>query len=151
MINDEFDKPSEVILVLKKGSNIKLTENFNSNELDCKCNDSDCTETRIDLSLLNLLQYLRDSMGRINITSAFRCETHNERVGGSKNSQHKLGTAADIVPLESDITLKEFQQEVRRLHKLSGELPMGLGLYNTFTHIDTRPGKAFWDFRKGKK
>lgn len=145
---EDYSTPSGIILTLKKGSNQKLTKNFSSNEFDCKCTDSDCKVTKIDLALLNLLQDIRDAFGRISITSGFRCETHNKRIGGSTKSQHKLGTAADIVPIES--TLKELQNDMLSTHKYAEELPMGLGLYNTFTHIDTRPVKAFWDFRKKK-
>lgn len=145
---EEYSTPSGIILTLKKGSNQQLTKNFSSNEFDCKCTDSDCKVTKIDLALLNSLQHIRKMIGRISITSGFRCETHNKRVGGSAKSQHKLGTAADIVPIDSD--LEDLQKLVKDYHDMPDILPMGLGLYNTFTHIDTRPVKAFWDFRKKK-
>jgi zinc D-Ala-D-Ala carboxypeptidase len=48
---------------------------------------------------VNVLQPVRDLLGvPIGINSAFRSEKVNEAVGGVKNSQHRLGFAADIVP-----------------------------------------------------
>ena len=45
----------------------------------------------------NVLDPLRESWGKpIIITSGFRCKAVNEKVGGSKNSQHTFGYAVDI-------------------------------------------------------
>ena len=45
----------------------------------------------------NVLQPLRDYVGEpITISSGYRCALVNSYVGGSKNSQHKFGEAADI-------------------------------------------------------
>lgn len=59
------------------------------------------------LNLENLaektLQPLREKKGRIKITSGYRCPKLNRQVGGSDGSQHMLGEAADIVPLDCTI------------------------------------------------
>jgi len=47
------------------------------------------------------LQPIRDRWGPIEISSGFRCLEINKAVGGSNTSQHLLGEAADIIPLES--------------------------------------------------
>ncbi len=48
---------------------------------------------------LTLLQPLRDAWGSgIIITSGYRCPSLNAAVGGSPNSAHELGYAADLVP-----------------------------------------------------
>lgn len=45
----------------------------------------------------NILQPLRDYiLTPIRITSGYRCERLNKRVGGAKNSDHQFGMAADI-------------------------------------------------------
>lgn len=44
----------------------------------------------------NLLQPLRNRVGPIVISSCFRGEAVNKKVGGSKTSQHMSGEAADI-------------------------------------------------------
>lgn len=55
-----------------------------------------------NLSLLvsNILDPLREKYGKpIKVTSGYRCQRLNKLVGGSQNSQHLYGMAADIVPL----------------------------------------------------
>lgn len=44
-----------------------------------------------------ILQPLRDKIGSITITSGYRSEAVNTRIGGSPYSQHILGQAADII------------------------------------------------------
>lgn len=123
--------------VIPKGSNIKLTKNFNSDEFDCKCNYSSCTTTLVDLDHVVKLQKLRDLTGPLSITSAYRCKKHNTAVGGSPSSQHMKGTATDL--------------QSKRLSPLivfetCKALFNGIGHYNTFTHCDSRPGpQKTWD------
>ena len=127
---------SNTLMILPKGLNAQLTKNFNSSEMDCKCNYDTCTETIIDIEHLGLLQRLRDKIGRLSITSAYRCPRHNKAVGGSTKSQHKLGTATDIV--SHTLTPEEVAKEANKLFN-------GMGVYKTFVHIDSRTGKrARW-------
>jgi uncharacterized protein YcbK (DUF882 family) len=42
------------------------------------------------------LQVLRNVVGRLDPTNGYRCKEHNADVGGSINSQHLKGKAADI-------------------------------------------------------
>ncbi len=46
---------------------------------------------------LNVLQPLRNHFGTVHITSGYRPPKLNKRIGGSSNSQHLYGLAADIV------------------------------------------------------
>ena len=48
---------------------------------------------------LMLLEPARFHVGPIIINSGFRCEAVNSKVGGVRNSQHLVGQAADIRPL----------------------------------------------------
>ena len=45
---------------------------------------------------MNVLEPLRQQVGRVIITSGFRCKQLNDAVGGVANSQHLRGEAADI-------------------------------------------------------
>ncbi len=45
---------------------------------------------------INVLEPVRRRFGVTRITSAYRCEELNRRLGGAKNSQHMRGEAADI-------------------------------------------------------
>lgn len=46
-----------------------------------------------------ILQPARDALGPIRISSGFRSEKLNSAVGGVSNSDHRLGFAADVMPV----------------------------------------------------
>ena len=48
---------------------------------------------------LQILQPARDALGPLTVTSGFRSEQVNRRVGGVPMSHHRLGYAADIIPV----------------------------------------------------
>lgn len=83
--------------------------------------------------LLEKLDQLRERVGApIIVTSGYRCPVHNANVGGVPNSQHVLGTAADIV---CDAV------SVNELADLAAEIGFdGIGRYydDCFVHVDCR-------------
>jgi uncharacterized protein YcbK (DUF882 family) len=115
----------------------KLSENFDSKEFACHC----CGEVHVNPKLIELLQAIREKIGKsITIVSGYRCEKHNHKVGGAKQSQHCLGNAADI--RVHGIAPDDFQHWlVVNFNKECG----GIGCYDTFTHIDCRDGHARWN------
>lgn len=125
----------------RKGQAVKLSENFNSSEFDCKGGGC-CSETIINPQLVKYLQQIREHFkSPITITSAYRCPTHNSRVGGAPGSRHSKGDAADIVV--KGVTPREVAKYAESIGI------KGIGLYETsadghFTHIDTRTSKSFW-------
>lgn len=52
--------------------------------------------SNIEMLTESLLQPMREGLGALYISSGFRSEAVNQKAGGSKNSQHCLGRAADI-------------------------------------------------------
>lgn len=118
----------------------KLSENFDSSEFKCKCCGG-LPKNGMNPNLIELLQELRNKLGKsISITSGYRCEYHNRKVKGAKNSQHVLGNAADIrvagmsAHEVHDYIASHFNQRAK-----------GLGKYPNFTHVDVRSGdKARW-------
>ena len=121
----------------KKNQDIQLTKNFNSKEIQCKCQGLDCVNQKISKEHMEKLQTLRDRVGKLKITSAFRCEAHNKKVGGSSKSTHKLGLATDIVPLEMSI---------KEVLKICMGLFNGVGDYSSrgFIHVDSRSSKVYF-------
>ena len=125
----------------KKGQRVKLSTNFTSTEFDCHGSGC-CSSTLINPELVKYLQKIREHFNApITITSAYRCLTHNSRVGGATGSRHTKGDAADIVVKGVS------PREVAKYAESIGI--KGIGLYETsadgfFTHIDTRPTKSFW-------
>ncbi len=113
----------------------KLTPHFKVSEFACK----DGSDTiLIDTMLVYYLEKIRDHFGKaITINSAYRSPAYNASIGGASESQHVNGMAADIM--------------------ISGVIPQaiadyanvlgmgGIGVYKTFTHVDTREIRARWN------
>lgn len=70
--------------------------NFKKSEFKCPCGRCNGYGDGIASSLLVTLQALRDKYGKLQITSGYRCKQHNKEVGGSTNSKHTKGQAADF-------------------------------------------------------
>lgn len=127
----------------KKGVRTQITKNFWSTEFDSKGGYEDEQWTLIDLDHVEKLQKLRDKLGvSCKITSGYRSRTHNKAVGGASKSRHVIGDATDV-------QFKGISPEV--VAEAAEELGFdGIGLYDTFTHLDSRGHKVRWDFRKKK-
>lgn len=108
------------------------TKDFKDSELSC----NHCGKSKQNQHLQCLLQFIRTHFDSIvDITSGYRCTTHNTKVGGAKNSYHKKGYAADIVV--RGISPKEVYAFLCKM------FPDGYGfiLYDNFVHIDVRNRK----------
>ena len=93
--------------------------------------------------LANQLQALRNKIGKpIHITSGYRCEEYNERVGGATRSQHLIGKAADIQV--RSMQPSEVYDTIEEMIGKGDILQAGLKAYNTFTHYDYRGRRARW-------
>lgn len=114
---------------------MKLTDNFDRSEFECKCG---CGQDTVDYDLIEILEKVRAEFGPVYINSGNRCKRHNELVGGSKRSQHLYGRAADVVVKNVDPKkIADFVEELMPDHG-------GIGRYESFTHIDTRTNRARW-------
>ena len=108
---------------------------FKPSEIACKGDGS----LVIDGPSLDKLEAVRKALGKpMTLNSAYRSEAHNKAVGGSPNSQHRLGKAFDVA-------LKGITRtELLKAAKDAGFT--GIGQYDTFMHIDTGPART-WDKR----
>lgn len=115
---------------------MKESKYFKPAEFACKC----CGEVHIEDKLIDLLDAIREEVGHpVYVTSGYRCQKHNTKVGGAKKSQHMEGIAADIY-------VRGMSQP--KLYHLIEEKfnPGGLGLYSRWVHVDARKGnKARWN------
>ena len=119
-----------------KDGNKKLSANFRVREFACT-DGSD--PIFIDSDLVNVLQEIRNHFGKaVTITSAYRTPTKNKACGGAIYSQHLYGRAADIKI--SGVSPAKVAAYAETLLKDKG----GIGIYSTFTHIDTRATKSRW-------
>lgn len=124
-----------------KGKKVKLAANFTSNEFDCHGKGC-CSETLVDQNLVNYLQKIRTHFNKsVNISSGYRCATHNKSIGGATGSYHTKGQAADIyITGVAPIEIARYAESIGI---------KGIGLYETeadgyFVHVDTRASKSFW-------
>ena len=136
------------IKTYKRGSTEKLSANFNVSEFLCHGSGC-CTEGQIDDKLVAILQNIRDHFGKpVYISSAYRCETWNKKVGGVSRSYHSYGQAADIkVDGISPAEVAKYAESIGVL---------GIGLYETdkdghFVHVDTRTTKSYWYGQKQER
>lgn len=126
---------------------MKLTKNFSKSEFECKCGCEMPQDVLDNIKIVaEQLQIVRNKLNKpIKINSAYRCPEHNALVGGAKNSQHKLGLAADIVV--KGMSPNGVFGFINKLMALGMIKLGGLGQYNTFTHFDIRDNYARWDNR----
>lgn len=113
---------------------IKLTKNFRLSEVVCKCG---CCKNREDIPVhpgaMMKLQKMRDIFGdSMVITSAYRCESHNKKVGGAKDSWHLHGKAFDI-----SCNVSSDRRALVEAAMVAGF--GGIGITKLFIHVDDRP------------
>lgn len=103
---------------------------FTPKELECKCGCGGLPKQEF----VSRLDKLREKYGKpMKVSSGYRCPAHNKAVGGSPNSRHMTGEAADIL-LDS--------AESYKVAKLAYEMGFGgIGVAKTFLHLDIREPK----------
>jgi uncharacterized protein YcbK (DUF882 family) len=90
----------------------------------------------MDHDLLAMIDRARALYGKpIVVTSGFRTESHNEKVGGLSSSSHLKGLAIDVACVRSK----------DRFEMLTALLEVGfnrIGVADTFIHIDVDKNKS---------
>ncbi len=117
---------------------MRLTEDFDREEFDCKDGTVVPSELMLNVTVLaENLQKLRDYLDRpVRVNSAYRTPTHNENVGGVDGSYHTYAMAADISA--QDTTPEEVYCAIKHLIARGGTDGMqdgGLGYYGPDGHI----------------
>ena len=115
----------------------KLSANFKVQEFASK---DGADPIFVSPELVELLQKIRNHFGcPVTINSGYRTVKHNQAVGGATYSQHQYGTAADIKV--KGIQPADVAAYAETLLPNTG----GIGIYNTFVHIDVRAAKSRWN------
>ena len=114
-------------------------------ECSCHCCGK-LPEGGMDPILMELLDDIREKVGGpLSLNCAYRCPAHNAdpSVGGEPNSQHIVGTAADIDA--ADFGVEELAQIAESLGADGvGRYP---GSEGNFVHVDVRSGRTFDTYR----
>ena len=107
-----------------------LSPHFRVREFACR---DGADLVKIDTDLVELLERIRTAAcGAVTVNSGYRTASYNQKVGGARASQHLLGRAADIqVSGASPLLVGQIAE-----YYLGGH--GGIGVYQTFTHLDTR-------------
>jgi uncharacterized protein YcbK (DUF882 family) len=103
-----------------------MTENFTAAEMAC----SHCGECNMDTTFMILLQQLRDALGPLRITSAYRCDEHTVELNKKHPGTHNSGIAADVAC--DNVSAYNIQKEAYRLGFT------GIARGNGFVHLDIR-------------
>jgi len=112
-------------------------ENYQAYGFDCGCGCGSSGADLIHEKLLELLDTARYNYGKpLSLSCAFRCDVHNQRVGGVVGSEHTKGLAADVV-CPDDLSVEDFACFLERCMDALG-IQGGVGRYpdNGFVHID---------------
>jgi hypothetical protein len=92
------------------------------------------------------LDFLRRAWGApVLVNSGWRCRAHNTEVGGSQNSRHLIGCAADIrITGARSSEWPKFTALAARLARLPG---WEFRLYDTFIHAAAprEEGRRLWN------
>lgn len=152
-------------MILNKFSNKQIAKNFSEKELFSKSPDAPNTHF-LDPRIVAVLQYIRTYLNTpIVVTSTYRTKKHNDSLGSSELSQHRRGKAIDfkVLDAQKEAELKNvFRDRKGELWDAIRQIGLnGVGIYNSFFHIDSRNEKglqkdsignyAFWDVEKGDK
>lgn len=96
---------------------MRLTDNFREEEFKCNCEKC---RNEMKIYVVYLLQAIRHDLDEaMYVTSGYRCEEYNKKIGGVENSFHMYGKAADITikdkskyPLLEKLALEYFEEVV---------------------------------------
>ena len=128
---------------LRRDGDLQLSPHFRLAEFASK-DGSD--KVLVDDDLVSLLEQIREAAGgAVTINSGYRSPAHNAAVGGVSSSQHLYGRAADVVVEGASPLL------VGQIAEYYLDRRGGIGVYQTFTHVDTRAIRSRWDQRSGKQ
>jgi uncharacterized protein YcbK (DUF882 family) len=107
---------------------------FNYKEFDSP--DAKGSGQLMDSGLLTMIDKAREIYGKpMRVTSGYRTEDHNQKVGGVSSSSHLKGLAIDVACTNSK----------NRFKMLTALLGVGfnrIGIASTFIHIDVDKNKS---------
>lgn len=108
-------------------------------------NAADTTEN------LNILQHqIFKKFGdtaKISINSAYRSPAYNAKIGGVPNSEHTKANAIDFKV--TGVAANEVQKLCAELMRAGTIKKGGIGLANSYTHLDTRGTMKGWTYASG--
>lgn len=94
------------------------------------------------VQVIRALEDARELLGEpLVIVAAYRSPQYNACVGGASSSQHVRFAAIDARPITGSV---EALYEILLTMQSEGDFVGGLGLYNSYVHVDGRSANALW-------
>lgn len=120
---------------------LKLSEHFTITEFHCR---DGARMVFVAKELVDVLEDVRKHFNSpVTINSGYRTVAYNSKISGaSPKSQHTLGKAADIV------VRNQTPERVYAYLTTKYTDKFGIGIYDSFVHVDVRDKKSRWDYRK---
>ena len=126
---------------MKKWRTKSGTVVFTEKELACPC----CGKCNMDEEFMSEAVEMREHSGfPWVITSAYRCEKHNKKVGGYPSSRHLAGEALDILAHSSQSFI--LLSLARRYNILGLGISQKGDFNQRFIHLDGRSKPAVWSY-----
>ena len=110
---------------------MNISKSFDDSEFICPC----CGKVETQQDLIDRLQAVRDSVKMpIKITSGYRCQSYNSRIGGKDDSSHMKGLPVDIAVDNSWQRFKLIKAALQHFNRI--------GIGGKFIHLDCDPDKS---------
>ncbi len=98
--------------------------------------------------LVNMLEKIRSEIGApVRLLSVYRSPAYNSDINGAASSRHMRFDAADFHVVGAGHGNSGSWASIVKKLRDRGEFKGGIGIYDTFVHIDTRGNNADWDMR----
>lgn len=125
------------VFILPKNYSVDLNEYLHTDEIKCKCRFKDCHYTLVSQQTVDAFYRTRLAFGAVlRINSFFRCQKHNDAVGGVPHSSHTTGLAVDI-------STRGFTgKEIEKLQDIAKQNFDYVKTYPTFIHCQVNPTAA---------
>jgi uncharacterized protein YcbK (DUF882 family) len=138
------------IKTYKYNDKTQLSTHYNVQEFKCKCGKNH--DIKIDSDLVSVLEKLMVKLvAKVgNISSGYRCSSHDKAVGGAGSGSHVMGYACDICFKDNSGNKIPSKTVCLALEDLGHQCGIGYksGGSEYSTHIDTRPRKLYMDETK---
>jgi uncharacterized protein YcbK (DUF882 family) len=128
----------------------RLSEHFTVEEFDCRDGSKVAERDYKSLEYLcrQYLEPLRRKYGSVRINSGFRTKAYNAKIGGASKSYH-IYTDHDGNDQAADVhcqqgSPRDWHRTLNAIRTAKRNGRGGLGLYDSFVHVDLRDYKSDW-------
>lgn len=121
---------------MPKNFTTMLAHGLNHDEFRCRCTNQDCNHTLVNQTFRDQWEKFRSAWNApLTVTSGFRCQKHNDAVGGVSHSRHSMGMAIDV-----SIEGLSINDRADLIH-LARTFFDYVQVYTTFIHMHVEPEK----------